>query len=213
MIIRSLTVGPLQENCHIVIDDATSHAVLVDPGDEADRILAEVATAGVTVDAIWLTHAHFDHLGAVAAIKRVHDVPVHLHPLDAPLYERADVSARTWGLTVEAPPPVDVDLADGDRLRVGTLEFTVMHTPGHAPGHVVFHNNGVVLAGDLLFAGSIGRTDLPLSNPAHMSASLDRVSALPDALVVYPGHGPDTTIGTELRTNPFLNGAARVVGG
>jgi glyoxylase-like metal-dependent hydrolase (beta-lactamase superfamily II) len=213
MRITSNTVGPFEENCYLVVDERTRHAVLVDPGDEGERILRAVAASGATLDAIWLTHAHIDHVGAIAAVRRVHDVPIFMHPEDLPLYQRAGWQAEQYGLPFDEPPPHDRDLADGDVLRVGDEEFRVHHTPGHAPGHCVFEGNGVILAGDLLFAGSIGRTDLPLCDPHAMSESLARVAALDPALRVLAGHGPATTIARELASNPFLNGVARVVGG
>jgi hydroxyacylglutathione hydrolase len=210
--ISLLTVGPFEENCYLVIDEKARRGVLVDPGDEADRIVRMVRNSGVELEAIWLTHAHIDHIGAVAAIKREWDVPVYLHAADAPLYAAGVTQASFYGLDFEQPDPPERTFADGDRVRVGGLEFEVLHTPGHSPGLVVLHGNGVVLAGDLLFAGSIGRTDLPLSNPAAMEASLARVvGQLSDEVVVYPGHGPATFIGRERATNPFLNGLARVL--
>jgi glyoxylase-like metal-dependent hydrolase (beta-lactamase superfamily II) len=120
---------------------------------------------------------------------------------------------RLFGISIEEPPPAERDLAEGDVLRVGTLAFDVMHAPGHAPGHVVIHGHGVAFAGDCLFAGSIGRTDLPLANGAHLARSLARICTLGDDVVVYPGHGPATTIGREREQNPFLNGTARILGG
>lgn len=213
MRITSSTVGAFQENCYLVVDEATNHAVLIDPGAEGERILRAVKASGATLDAIWLTHAHIDHVGGIAAVRRVHDVPIHLHPADRPLYDRASWQAAQYGLPFDEPPAPDRDLADGDLLRVGGEEFRVLHTPGHAPGHCVFEGNGTVFGGDLLFAGSIGRTDLPLSDPRAMSESLARIAALEPGLVVHPGHGPSTTIGRELETNPFLNGVARVVRG
>jgi glyoxylase-like metal-dependent hydrolase (beta-lactamase superfamily II) len=168
--------------------------------------------AGTTLEAIWLTHAHLDHIGAVAALKRRWDVPVYLHPLDEPLYAMAWRQAQLYGLAFEQPAPPDRALGDGDVMHLGRLRFHVMHAPGHAPGHVVFHGHGVVFAGDCLFAGSIGRTDLPLSNPRDLAASLDRIVALPEDTVVYPGHGPATSIRAELSSNPFLTGVARIVG-
>jgi hydroxyacylglutathione hydrolase len=210
--VSRLTVGPFEENCYLVVDEGARRGVLVDPGDEASRILHMVRESGAELEAIWLTHAHIDHIGAVAAVKREWDVPVYLHPADAPLYAAGATQASFYGLPFEQPDAPERTFADGDRVRVGGLEFEVLHAPGHSPGLVVFHGNGVVLAGDLLFAGSIGRTDLPLSSPADMEASLARVMrALSDEMVVHPGHGPATSIGRERATNPFVNGAARVL--
>lgn len=209
--VESVTVGPFQENSYLVSDLATGRAVLIDPGDEPARIIRLVERAGVALEGIWLTHAHIDHVGAVAALRHRWDVPIRLHPADRPLYDNAGRQAAAYGLPFDPPPPPDHELADGDRLRLGDLEFEVVHTPGHAPGHCVFVGHGVMLGGDLLFAGSIGRTDLPLSDPRAMQRSLERVLGLDDALVVYPGHGPATSIGIERASNPFLTGAARPV--
>ena len=213
MNVRAFTVGPFQENAYLLIDDEASRAVLVDPGDEGQRLVAAVRESGATLEAIWLTHAHVDHVGGIAAVKRVWDVPIFLHPADRALYDRAAMQAAFYGLPFEPPPAPDRELAEGDRLRTGALEFEVMHTPGHAPGLVVIHGHGIAFVGDLVFAGSIGRTDLPLSDSGAMSASLERVCTLPDATVLYPGHGTSTTIGRERAVNPFLNGTARVTRG
>lgn len=211
MLVRAETVGPFQENCYLLADADTRDAVLIDPGDEGARLIAAVEEGGFTLCALWITHAHIDHVGAIAAVKRRWDVPVFLHPADRPLYDHATDQARHYGLRIEAPPSPDRDLAEGDVVTIGGLAFHVMHVPGHAPGHVAFVGHGAVFGGDCLFAGSIGRTDLPLSDPRAMQQSLARIAALPPETVVYAGHGPATTIGEELRTNPFLNGAARLI--
>ena len=200
-----VTVGPFQENCYLVSDPSTRRGVLVDPGDEPARIRAMVARAGVTIDAIWLTHGHLDHIGAVEALRREREVPVLLHARDLPLYRRATEQAAFYGLPFDQPRDPDGELHDGEELAVGPHRFTVRHTPGHAPWHVVFLGQSVMLGGDLLFAGSIGRTDLPLSNPADMERSLALVATFDAGLVVYPGHGPPTTIGAELESNPYLS--------
>jgi hydroxyacylglutathione hydrolase len=212
MIVQTLTVGAFQENCYLVVDDRTNHAVIVDPGSEGDRLVEAIDRSGAQLHAIWITHAHVDHVGAVASVKRRWDVPIYLHPLDRRLYEAGARQAEVYGVPFEEPPPPDREFADGQRLTVGHAEMTVMHAPGHAPGHVVIHGNGIALVGDCLFAGSIGRTDLPFSNPPQLAATLHKISALPPETVVYPGHGMETTIGQEKLSNPFLNGTARIVG-
>ncbi len=212
MIIDSVTVGPFEENCYLVADEETRRAVLIDPGDEGERILRMVERARVSLDAIWLTHGHVDHIGAIAAVLRRHDVPVHLHPLDRPLYDRSAEVAAMYGVPFESPPAPDRELGEGGVLTLGALRFEVIHVPGHAPGHVAFVADGVIFGGDLLFAGSVGRTDLPFCDPRAMQASLRRAASLPPATVVHAGHGPSTTIGTEVRTNPFLSGMARPAG-
>jgi glyoxylase-like metal-dependent hydrolase (beta-lactamase superfamily II) len=206
-----LTVGPLEENCWLLIDAVTRQAVAVDPGDEAERVLAAIAEHGCTLHEIWLTHAHFDHVGAVAALLRERDVPVRLHPSDLPIYHRAASTAAVWGLTVEQPTNDIVPLSEGDVLAFGAAEFLVWHLPGHAPGHVAFIGSGLCISGDVLFAGSIGRTDLPGCNPRDMSNSLGRLSTLEGAIHVLPGHGEPTTIAREREQNPFLSGLARPI--
>jgi len=209
MIVSSLTVGPFQENCYLLVDPASREAVLIDPGDEPERLVAHVEQAGVALQAIWLTHAHIGHLGGSAGVLRRWKVALHLHPLDQPVYDAGARVAEHYGLTFDPPPPPDHALAEGEVLAVGTLRFTCIHVPGHAPGHVAFVGNGVVFGGDCLFAGTVGRTDLPLADPADLRRSLARLAAFPPATVVYAGHGPATTIGTELATNPFLRGLPR----
>jgi hydroxyacylglutathione hydrolase len=202
-----VTVGPFQENSYLLVDEPSHRAVLVDPGDEPMRIVRMVESAKASVEAIWLTHGHLDHVGAVAALKRMWDVPVLLHPKDLVLHRRASQQAAFYGIPFEQPPDPDGTLEDGQRLTIGASSFVVRHTPGHSPGHVVFLGDEIMMGGDLLFAGSIGRTDLPMSNPEDMEQSLGMLGTFNPDLVVYPGHGPPTNIATELATNPFLESA------
>ena len=212
MYVQTITVGAFQENSYLVVDDSSRRAVIVDPGGEGQRLVGEIERSKATLDAIWITHAHVDHVGAIASVKERWNVPVYLHPNDRRLFEAAGRQAEVYGVPFEEPPAPDREFADGQRLSVGSVEMSVMHAPGHSPGHVVIHGNGIALVGDCLFAGSIGRTDLPMSNPQQLADSLKKIAALPPETVVYPGHGPETTIGEERVSNPFLNGTARIVG-
>jgi hydroxyacylglutathione hydrolase len=211
--IDARVVGAFQENCYLVVDPATQAAALVDPGADGEQLVAMVRDSGARLEAIWLTHAHVDHIGAIADVVREWDVPVWLHPADLPVFDLAPRAAVMYGLPFEPQPRPTRELAEGQTLTLGELRFTVMHAPGHAPGHVVIHGHGLALVGDCLFYGSVGRTDLPFSNPRDLTASLARIVALPPETVAYPGHGPETTVGRERDHNPFLNGGARVLGG
>lgn len=201
-----MPVGPLQANAYVVIDDG-GDAVIIDPGDEGERIAAEVTRRRANLTEVWLTHAHFDHVGGLAALLRAFPVPVRMHDGDRPLLDHAGPAAASWGFAIEAPPTETVPVAHGAVLHVGGRAARALHTPGHAPGHLAFHfeQDGLVFAGDALFRGSIGRTDLPFGDPERLLASIrDELLPLPDDTRVLPGHGPDTTIGAERVTNPFL---------
>jgi glyoxylase-like metal-dependent hydrolase (beta-lactamase superfamily II) len=203
--------GQFLENCLLVADPGAKLAAIVDPGEEADRFLAELEHRGWTLEAIWLTHAHIDHVLGVGAVKQATDVPIYLHPLDRPLYDGLAEQARFFGIEASPAPPPDVDLAAGDTLTIGEATFQVRHTPGHSPGSVSLAGHGVIIGGDVLFQGSIGRTDLPGGSFDTLMDSIQReFLSLPDETVVYTGHGPHTTVGAERRTNPFVTGAIRL---
>ncbi len=170
--------------------------------------LAELDTRAWSLRAIWLTHAHIDHILGVRAVREATGAPIHLHPLDRRLYDALPQFGAWVGMQVEAPPPPDAELVPGRPVRVGGFEFDVRFTPGHSPGSVSFVGHGMVFGGDVLFNGSIGRTDLPGGDfPTLMSTIQSQFLSLPDSTVVHSGHGPDTTIGVERLTNPFLAGS------
>lgn len=201
--------GQFVENCYLVIDEAANACAVIDPGEQAGLILHKLRASGATPVGIWLTHAHIDHVLGVPELAAETGAPVYLHPDDRELYDAVPDQAAWFGLTAEPLPPPDRELAAGERLTVGGLEFAVRHAPGHSPGHVVFAGHGAVFGGDVLFQGSIGRTDLPGGDFDTLIGSIEReLLVLPDSTIVYPGHGPATTIGAERRTNPFLRGVA-----
>jgi len=209
--IVQLPNGQFVENCWLIADPRTREAVMIDPGEEPAMFLAELDTRRWSLKGIWLTHAHIDHILGVAAVKRATGAPVFLHPADRPLYDALPDQAAWFGMRLEAPPAPDHELAAGRRLAVGGFEFEVRHTPGHSPGSVSFVGHGTIFGGDVLFNGSIGRTDLPGGDSATLTLSIQReFLSLPDSAVVRSGHGPETTIGVERLTNPFLTGAYRL---
>jgi hydroxyacylglutathione hydrolase len=204
--LETYTVGPLQENCTLLHDG--KNAVFIDPGDEARRLLKALGDKSLTLEAIWLTHAHFDHIGAIAGLQEaIGEVPVYLHPNDNVLFENAHLAAQRWEIPFQQPTTTTLPLEDKQVLKFSGVDVQCLFTPGHAPGHLAFYlpSGKAVIAGDALFKGSIGRTDLPMGNHQQLLESIRvKLFTLPDETVVYPGHGPTTTIGVEKRTNPFL---------
>ncbi len=197
--------GQFAENCYLLWDPSAPETVIVDPGEEPERFLAAAAARDRVISAIWLTHAHLDHIQGVGDVRAATGAPVYLHPADRELYQSLPQQGLWFGQRLPAPPAPDHWLAHGQRLPLGRVEFEVRHTPGHSPGHVCFVGPGTVLAGDVLFEGSIGRSDLPGGDFETLLASIRReLLTLPDDTVVHPGHGPATTIGRERRSNPFL---------
>lgn len=213
MLMEVRAVGPFFKNGFVVACDRTRDAVLIDPGDEVDELLAVAEKEMLAIRHILLTHAHIDHITGVAAAKRALGVPVYLHRDDLFLYEHAVEMGAMFGMRVTPAPPVDVFYTPGHVIRFGTLEAVAHHTPGHCPGGVCLEirKTGTagkdLFVGDTLFAGSIGRTDLPGGDLNTLLASIRGVLfAFGDDARVYPGHGPSTTIGQERRNNPFLQG-------
>jgi len=207
MDVRMFTVGPVQENCFIARADGSSRAVIIDPGDEADRILAPVRELGLEVEAVLLTHTHFDHVGAVAPVARETGAPVYVSEIERPVL--ADIMSYVpfAGIGPFESYEADHVLRGGEQLELAGLEIDVIFTPGHSPGHLSFSipSEQALFSGDVLFQGSVGRTDLPGGDWATLIASIGTlVESLPEDTTVYPGHMGITNLGTERRTNPFL---------
>ena len=210
MIIKKLPVGPIMANCFIVGCKETHEAAVIDPGDEADRILIALAQAKLTVKQIINTHGHFDHVGANKRMKAATGAPILIHALDAPMLSMLSRSAAAWGMSAEDSPSPDRTIDEGDEIRVGLLRLQVIHTPGHTPGGVSLIADGCAFVGDTLFAGSVGRTDFPGGDFDTLKSSIQKkLFALGDEVRVFTGHGPETTIGEEKRYNPFVGLGAR----
>ncbi len=205
-IIRGIVVGSFQENCWIIGNRRTGEAICVDPGDEAPEILAMARDMGVTIKYIANSHAHIDHILGVREVREATGARFLLHPGDVEMARNTAAMAKSWmGADIQNPPEPDALLADADDIDIDGLKLTVLHTPGHTPGSVCFYANGVVFAGDTLFNGSIGRTDLPGGDyDQEMGSIVERLLALPDDTIVLPGHMDQTTIGAERARNPYV---------
>lgn len=211
MTVKPFVVSPFSENCYVCHDGG--EAVLIDPGTatpaEREAVGDYLSRNDLRIRHLLLTHAHLDHIFGCAYFAKAYGMKWKLHPDDLPLLDGAELQARMFGVSLERPPAPDASLAEGQEIRFGNARWTVLHTPGHAPGHVSFYDaaNGFVIAGDVLFQGSIGRTDLwGGSMPVLLRSIREKLLTLPDETVVYSGHGPATTVGEERRNNPFLIG-------
>jgi len=204
LIIHKLTVGPLMSNCFIVGCQRTKIAAVIDPGDETERILLALSRSSLTLKNIINTHGHFDHVSGNKKLKDATGAEILIHPLDAPMLRHISASAAYFGLSSDDSPSPDRTVNEGDTIAFGEVILEVIHTPGHTPGGISLSTDGVVFVGDTLFAGSIGRTDLPGGDYDTLISSIrKKLFQLPDTVRVLCGHGPETTIGIEKRTNPF----------
>jgi glyoxylase-like metal-dependent hydrolase (beta-lactamase superfamily II) len=207
MIHEILPVGMLQCNCSILGDETSREAIVVDPGDDIPSIMAVVQRHRLTVKQILITHAHIDHIAGAARLKRLTGAPILYNPRDLPLVKMMDVQAGWLGITTPEVHPPDDTLEDGRVIAISGISGSIFHTPGHTQGSVCLHlpTQNLLLAGDTLFAGSVGRTDLPGGDGPTLIRSIhEKLLPLPDTTIVVPGHGPNTTIGAERESNPFL---------
>ena len=192
-------------NCYVVGCEETRKGVIIDPGDEVDRILLEAVEEKLSIVHIINTHGHFDHVGGNSRLKKATGADLMIHPLDAPMLKDVSASAAAWGLRADDSPEPDRLLNDGDTISFGNLTFKVLHTPGHTAGGISLHSNGDVFVGDTLFAGSVGRTDFPGGDFDLLKSSIHaKLFTLDDSVTVWPGHNQQTTIGREKRMNPFV---------
>lgn len=194
-------------NCSIIGDEASREAIVIDPGEEIDRILEILERHALTVKIIAITHAHIDHIGGAARLRSVTGAPIYMHREDSFLSDRLDMQAAWLGMETPENPGIDRPAREGDTLSVGSIEATVLHTPGHTPGSISLFlpAQNTLIAGDTLFRGSIGRTDLPGGDSAEIVKSIrGKLYTLPEDVIVIPGHGEKTTIGDERKSNPFV---------
>ena len=205
MILERFEVGPFLENTYVIGDEATGEAYIVDPGGENRRITAFIEKKNLKPLAIICTHGHIDHIAGAAELQKLSGLPLKIHHGDEALVGQAPLAARMFGIPAVEIPQIDGFFEEGDVLKAGSVELRVIHTPGHSMGGVCFLGDGFILAGDTLFQMSIGRTDLPGGSYKTLLASIkEKLLTLPDDTVVYPGHGPSTSIGFERENNPFL---------
>ncbi len=209
MIVKALVVGPFASNCFIVGSEGTQEGMVIDPGADAPNILDTIRELGLSITLIVATHNHIDHVGALRSVKDATGAKYAVHEADASEAKPAVFSRMTGlmlGSSLRAPPKPDRLLKDGDVIEIGDLKFKVLHTPGHTPGGISLLGDGIVFSGDTLFNFGIGRTDLPGGDFGKLMNSIkSKLMVLPDSTIVYPGHGPETTVGAEKRANPFLH--------
>ena len=204
MRIEKIVVGQLDVNCYIISDDAKQEALIIDPGDEAEKIIEYIDTIGLKPQYILFTHAHYDH---VCAVKELHDqykAIIVMHEDEKPVYQMTKQLCISWGYEPEDFPAPERTVRDGDTISIGAISFQVMHTPGHSPGSICIYGENVLFTGDTLFQGSVGRTDLPGGDSELLSRSLKRLLLLPSETRVFCGHGSETSLADEMRNNPFM---------
>lgn len=205
MRIDKIVVGQLEVNCYVVSDEKSSEALIIDPGDEFERIAGLIDSLGVKPVYILFTHAHYDHVCAAKELKDRYQCPIVMHEDEKTTYEMTARRCVSWGYEPEDFPPPDMTVRNKDKIALGEVSLDVMHTPGHSPGGICVYGERCLFTGDTLFKGSVGRTDLPGGNAARLSGSLKDLILLPPDTKVLCGHGEETTLGEESVRNPFLN--------
>ena len=201
----TMMVGPLQTNAYLLTDPSAREAILIDPGGDPEVLLDRIEASGCRLVQLLCTHGHFDHVAAATEIQAQWDLPLQCHPHDVAMIERMPAIQASYGFPPSASPLVAPTLSEGHDLRLAGVEIPIRHVPGHSPGHIMFVLPEKALVGDCVFAGSIGRTDLPGSNFADLERSIrQQIYTLPENTELLPGHGPPTLVGTEMRTNPFV---------
>jgi len=212
MIIKGMPVGPIMANCFIIGDEESRLAAVIDPGDEPSEILKALAEEKLSLQYIINTHGHFDHVGANRKLKEVTGAEILIHSKDAPMLSKLSITAAAFGLRAENSPGPDRELNEGDIISFGKVILKVIHTPGHTPGGISIYTEGHLFSGDTLFAGSIGRTDLPGGDYETLISTIrKKLFTLDDKVIVHPGHGPDTKIGDEKSYNPFVGEGRKAI--
>lgn len=205
MIVECLTVGPLMENCYILGDEKSKKSAVIDPGDEPERIVEKLKKKRLNCEYILLTHAHVDHVSGIKGVVEATGARVYIHKNDAFMLKAAPVQALAFGMKPFMPPKIEKYLEDGEVIEFGDLKVKIIHTPGHSSGGICFLVENCIFVGDTIFQGSIGRTDLPGGNYNELINSVEtKIWTLPDDTIIYPGHGPETTVGYEKKYNPFF---------
>ncbi|HKZ51239.1 MAG TPA: MBL fold metallo-hydrolase [Dehalococcoidia bacterium] len=215
MILETIVTGTFGSNCYIVGSEATKEAMVVDPGADADRILATLRHHGLKADLILVTHSHTDHIGAVPEVKKATGARVAMHALTLQEAQgQSRLAAQMFYMITPALDPPDIELGEDDEVKVGDLAFRVLHCPGHTQGHICLYGHGVLLAGDVIFQGSIGRFDFPGGDGRQLLTSIrDKILPLPDDTAIHSGHGPATTLALEKQHNPFIRMLDRILAG
>jgi len=206
MVIKELVVGPLESNCYLIVDEHTKETLVIDPGDEPDRIIDLIHENSLQVKYIVCTHGHFDHVSAVSDIKKETGAPIIIHRDEQEVYRGTRRQAVSWGFELDELPDPDMLVSEGDLLEIGSLKFVIIHTPGHSPGGICLSGEDILITGDTLFAGSVGRTDLHGGDMIELKKSFKRLMSLSEKTRILPGHGPETTIGREKKENFFSLG-------